>query len=87
MRKRIIIRDPSERVLPESEAQKFRAQYNLTQTDCLCGKNLSLEDILYYVPHGDGWTIQCETEKVWLYVKCPKCGYDMSIWKMGVNRE
>jgi hypothetical protein len=79
--------DPSERILPESEAKRFRAQYDPRQTHCTCGNDLTLEDILYYVPHSDGWTIAGETEKVWLYVKCMSCGYDMSIWKMGVPRE
>jgi hypothetical protein len=32
-------------------------------------------------------TDPCIEEKCWLYVKCPRCGYDMSVWKMGVSRE
>ena len=82
--------DPSyEKVLPEDEAEKFRKLYDQDgrRTTCLCGYDLSKESIVYYVPHDAGWTVKSETQKVWLYVKCPKCGYDMTIWKMGVNRE
>lgn len=74
-----------ERVLPECEAAVFRSQY--TRTTCLCGCDLSEEPIRYYVPHPNGWTVGGELLKVWLYVKCPKCKYDMSIWKLGVKRE
>jgi hypothetical protein len=80
--------DPSyEKILPEAEAEKFRKLYNANRTHCLCGKELKDEPIIYYVPHSDGWTVKGETQKVWLYVKCPKCGYDCSIWKLGVPRE
>ena len=82
--------DPSyEKVLPESEAERFRKLYGTDgrRTTCLCGCELKDEPIVYYVPHSDGWIVKGETQKVWLYVKCPKCGYDMSIWKMGVSRE
>jgi len=77
--------DDNDKLLPETEAQRFRAQY--TRTSCDCGHDLSKEPISYYVPHPDGWTIPQETERVWLFVHCPKCGFDMSIWKLGVPRE
>lgn len=76
-----------EHILPEDEAKEFRKHYNPQRTSCLCGQLLAFEPILYYAPHEAGWTIKAEDQKAWLYVKCPKCGYDMSIWKMGVPRE
>jgi len=83
-----------EKVLPEDEAEKFRAEYEEGRTHCICGEELKNEPILYYVPpilyyvpHEDGWTIKNEWQKVWLYIKCPQCGYDCSIWKLGVPRE
>jgi len=83
--------DPSyEHILPEDEAEEFRKQYGVVDnraTLCLCGYDLRNEPIIYYVPHSSGWTIKGENDKVWLYVKCPRCGYDMAIWKMGVPRE
>ena len=78
-------RDPNDKELPEKEAQEFRRHY--TRINCHCGYDLKDEPISYYVPHEAGWTIEGETEKAWLFVHCPKCGYDMSIWKMGVPRE
>lgn len=78
--------DPTyEKILPEAEAQELRKLY--LNTKCLCGHDLAKEPIVYYVPHRDGWTVAGEKERVWLYVKCPKCGYDMAVWKMGVPRE
>ena len=87
VRKRKVIIDPSEKFLPEDEARRFRAQYQERHTNCICGEDLSQEPILYYVPHSGGWTVECEPEKAWLYVKCMSCGYDCSIWNMGVKRE
>lgn len=81
------IRDPSyEKVLDPEVAEKFRDQYDPKKTKCYCGFDLVYEDILYYVPDSGGWPIPQETELAWLYVNCPKCGYDMSLWKMGVPR-
>ena len=79
----------TDKELPESEAKEFRKQYRTEcrGTKCLCGNELKDEPIMYYVPHEGGWTIKCEKQKAWLFVHCPKCGYDMSIWKMGVPRE
>jgi len=71
--------------LPEEEAQRFRKQF--TDTKCLCGYDLKDEPLVYYKKHDAGWKIKGEDEKVWIYVKCPSCGYDMAIWKMGVPRE
>ena len=94
-RKYVSIDTSYEKVLPEDEAAKFRDQYDFSKTRdggvaavrCLCGYNLKDEPIVYYTNHDAGWTVEGEETKCWLYVKCPKCGYDMSIWKMGVPRE
>lgn len=80
--------DPSyEKVSPEWAATKYRKQYQPEQTHCLCDYDLSKEPIIYYTPHPSGWAIPFEDELCWLYVKCPNCGYDMAIWKLGVKRE
>lgn len=82
--------DPEyEFILPEEEAKFFRQFYNShhpRETICFCGRDLKDDPIVYYKPHGAGWPVKCESVLVWLYVKCPNCGYDMSIWKMGVPR-
>jgi len=81
--------DPNDKILPENEAHKFRLQYGKDKfaTQCGCGYDLKEEPIAYYTPHTDGWTVQGEPEKVWLFIHCPNCGNDQSIWKMGVPRE
>ena len=79
-----------EKQLPEPEAQIIRKQYGSVESRkplCLCGYDLSKEPIIYYTPHDYGWTVEGEPRKCWLYVKCPNCGYDMAVWKMGVPRE
>lgn len=88
MSKRRINIDPSyEKVLPEWVATKFRKQYQPDNTHCLCGYDLSKEPIVYYTPHSGGWFVPFEESLCWLYVKCPKCGYDMNLSKLGVPRE
>ena len=80
--------DPSyEKVLGEDEARIFRETYDPKRIHCLCGYDLSQEPIVYYTPHNAGWIVEGEPQKCWLYVKCPSCGYDMAIHKMGVTRE
>jgi len=49
-----------------------------------CGAPLPIDDIRYY-PHPNGWDIE-GLGRVWLYIRCPKCGYDWSLWKLGVPR-
>jgi hypothetical protein len=36
--------------------------------------------------HDNGWSVDNYVHKLWLSVKCPKCHYEWSIWKLGVAR-
>lgn len=36
--------------------------------------------------HEDGYTVEGFKRKQWLYVTCSDCGYDWSIWKLGIDR-
>jgi len=74
-----------EKILPESQAKKFREQ--ITDPRCLCGFDLSDEPIRYYGPHSGGWKVEGESEPQWLYIVCPKCGWQAALWKLGVPRE
>lgn len=65
-------------------AQKYRQL--ISDPKCLCGFDLSEETIWGY-SHSDGWEVEETDELQWLWVKCPKCGYEMSIWKIGVPRD
>lgn len=40
-------------------------------------------------PHEGGWYVKTDdgtVDKAWLFIKCPKCGYDWSFNKLGVPR-
>lgn len=37
--------------------------------------------------HEGGWKVDGFAKKQWLSLKCPKCGYAWSLWKLGVPRE
>lgn len=37
--------------------------------------------------HDGGYTVEGFEKKQWLYVTCKSCGYDWSVWKLGIPRE
>jgi len=54
------------------------------QTLCKCGQDLKGEEVRGY-PHISGWWT--DSGKMWLYIHCPTCGYDVALWKIGVDRD
>lgn len=50
---------------------------------CSCGQALTVEDLRMY-PHEGGDRVE-GLGKVWLYLHCPKCQYDWSLWKLGIS--
>lgn len=56
------------------------------QTCRWCGTTLPAEKIEHYT-HPDGWLVSGFEMPQWLFVHCPKCGYDHALWKLGVPRE
>jgi len=52
-----------------------------------CGANLRGCRIQYRL-HPDGWKVKVRLGwcKLWLWVECPKCGYQNALWKLGVPR-
>ena len=36
--------------------------------------------------HQDGYEVEGFEKKQWLYLRCVKCDYDWSLWKLGVPR-
>ena len=61
-----------------------RDHCNSTRTRCSCGQGLLGEEVLGY-PHIAGWWT--DSGKMWLYIHCPNCGYDVALWKIGVDRD
>jgi hypothetical protein len=51
---------------------------------CLCGWDLRSEEVRGY-PHIAGWWTP--SGKMWLYIHCPACKYDVALWKIGVDRD
>ena len=51
-----------------------------------CGVDLRGLPVLGY-PHDGGYRVPGYVEKQWLYVVCPKCGYQMSFEHMDISRD
>ena len=61
-------------------AQKY--WQHIKKPTCLCGHDLHGQPILHY-PHDAGWTVEGCNERQWLFITCPKCGYQNALWKLG----
>jgi len=48
---------------------------------CSCGYYFTERDIRCY-PHPAGIPVAGYPEKQWVYFACPKCGYDIALWKV-----
>lgn len=70
--------------LPEFLAKLYKK--NLENCVCGCGCELQLGKIYGY-PHPFGWDVPEFEEKQWLFVQCPKCQHQWSLWKLGVAKD
>ena len=48
-----------------------------------CGTLIGDQSMDMY-DHPDGWKVDGIDNLQWLSLRCPKCGYDWSLWKLGV---
>lgn len=66
------------------EAEKALREIPGDKALCLCGMDLHLEPVKGY-PHPPG----AETSEgpMWLYVVCPNCHKEVSLWKLGISPE
>lgn len=67
-------------------------QLDLESKDCQwCRKTHSNEGVLLrglkveYYPHDGGYKIKGIEGRQWLFVTCPKCQYQWSFKKLGIN--
>lgn len=68
-------------ILTFEEAEPFWEKMNRHNT-CSCGyEGIHGLEIYGYKHHG-GWDIRDGI--YWLWVRCPECNYNWSIWKLGV---
>jgi len=74
------------REAPKPTLEDYRKQITRDECDGGCGfKGLKGLPIEHY-DHDGGWPVEGFKEKQWLYVTCPKCGYQWALWKLGVPR-
>ena len=50
-----------------------------------CSKPMHNVEVESY-PHQGGWPVDGRLARQWLYVPCPNCDYQNSLWKLGVPR-
>jgi len=60
--------------------------------DFLIGKRCYWDDTplsgqtVHLYKHSGGWKVRGFVDLQWLYVVCPKCGYQWALWKLGLSR-
>lgn len=73
----------SDRSFPEI-TEWVRTSCDPARSRCHCGRDLRGDEVLGY-PHDAGW--MTNDGRMWLFIHCPECGYEMALWKMGVARD
>ena len=68
-----------------AKANNFRMP-RLLDGKCTCEKSTFADMPLNMYPHTGGWNIAEINKKQWLFFTCPSCGYQWSIWKIGVPK-
>lgn len=87
---------PDEKLLPGAKeiswplsSIRIRIERKLSEgtgrTECHCGQALKGENLRMY-PHEAGTLVEGYGRQ-WLYIHCPKCQYDWSLWKLGIHFE
>ena len=76
--------DLIEIILTKEETIQYLNQMD-QRFNCFCGYNGLHNLPIYGYTHPEGWNIR--NGKYWLWVHCPKCGHDWSLWKLGVPRD
>jgi hypothetical protein len=51
---------------------------------CRCGAPLDLNNVEYY-DHEGGYDLLGFGQPQWLYHHCDVCGFDYSLWKLGIQ--
>lgn len=67
----------------------------ITHKDCDCKgwkrSSLPMPDLsklpIEHYDHDGGWAVKGFKELQWLYVTCPRCGYQWALHKLGVSRK
>ena len=55
---------------------------------CVCGFVFNPHRItIEHYDHDDGYEVEGYDKRQWLYITCPRCNYQMALWKLGVKRD
>jgi uncharacterized protein with PIN domain len=71
------------KILSKELAESFLLQ--LEKKNCPSCSN-SLSEIVYHYEHSSGWIVPEMEKRQWLYLECPKCFHQWSLWKLGVSK-
>jgi len=81
-----------ERVLSQEQAKPFLEKIGRDNLVCKFGYNhsesVSLQgEAIHAYPHDAGWKVKGIQGLHWLYIICPKCGYQWALHKLGLPRD
>jgi hypothetical protein len=51
-----------------------------------CNTPFSRNDPIIHYQHPSGWIVPGFEKKQWLFIVCPKCEHQWSLWKLGVGK-
>lgn len=69
--------------LDPSIAKEIYDQIPLQYCKTCC---IPLPRAIQHYPHPDGWVVRTFAEKQWLFIQCPTCGNQITLWKLGYGR-
>lgn len=81
--RKVASREKGESAIPEEAAAKIFD--SIKDKRCRwCGAKLAPPVLCY--EHEAGWKVAGYEKRMWLYIRCSKCGYDWALWKLGISR-
>jgi hypothetical protein len=74
----------SEILITSIEAEEIFAKLEITACKhCLTPLP---HDVIHCYEHSNGWVVKGFEKKQWLFIICPKCFYQWSLWKLGYSQ-
>jgi hypothetical protein len=59
----------------------------LVWTKCKHCEDVWLPHEIYAYEHSNGWVVKGYAARQWLFIICPKCGFQWSLWKLGYAQQ
>jgi len=53
--------------------------------NCKCGQHLPIQTMHSHTDEDDGYRVKGFRTPQWVYLECPKCGYQNAFWKLGCD--